>query len=516
MLDKKRRKRLRDQRYRSAAGASIILICALAALLVAALYVGYRYALILGGSNEVRNAVDAAALNVSKRVCQLKVPVEGVYGDCADTTGLIGLTNVNRVWGKAFLINANMQSMQNKGAAGPNAGGNAQQAYQQAQSINDTLGNLLHNKQVLDQYFNQLAGSRPARMLGGDSSISTNARAVWATAMVDRGLESNISFSPAQLPPGISVTAAGKYIAGYTPLMANNKAFCLTSFRPGEMPHLISDTYFDKNRGDTNPVPRATNPLPNAFRETGNVDNGQTALSAAASATANPMKQYQLSIPHAYVRLQFGNIAKWIVEGKTIKVTPYGSAPETQWGVKQYQLPPPNGGKLDGYASLGNEYKKGSVWASITALPGDHSVFMLPMLQRIQEIQPNYTLQQLIALLQGAHVDPKATNYYIFPVYKTTDLTDPSIQVQPETGSLPGWLHREDPDGIDMSLGTEPPVNDDPNYCWENIVGGKSPTGKHFVTIWGAIKWQPGTGFGGCLGVLKLARESDCNFSGEP
>ncbi len=197
------------------------------------------------------------------------------------------------------------------------------------------------------------------------------------------------------------------YMAGYIPMKANGKDFTFATFHQGEMPHLISDGYFEKNRGDTHPIAEARNPVPNAFKESGSVTSSQNVLAAAAAAVANPMHRYNIAIPHSYVAISFSSRAQWIVEGKTLSVTPY-STPATQWGVKQYQLPQPNGGKLDGYASLGNEYKRGNLYAVFTALPGDHNTPLKLMLQRVQEISPNYTLAQLIGLLQSAPYQPGA------------------------------------------------------------------------------------------------------------
>ena len=51
---------------RAKRGASIILIAAFAVLLIVAVFIAFKFIMLMGGSNEVRNAVDAAALNVSK------------------------------------------------------------------------------------------------------------------------------------------------------------------------------------------------------------------------------------------------------------------------------------------------------------------------------------------------------------------------------------------------------------------------------------------------------------------
>jgi hypothetical protein len=295
----------------------------------------------------------------------------------------------------------------------------------------------------------------------------------------------------------------------------------MAALRLGEMPHLIADSYFEPNRGDLNPIANARNPIPNAFRESGQVESAQGSLAAAASAVANPMKQYNLAIPHSYVSVQFNNLSKWYVEKKLVKVMPYGSKPETYWEIKKFKLPPPpisSGGNLDGYAELGAEYKRADLWDAINAVPGDHQGPLMKMLQRVQEFKPNYTMNQLHALLQAANMDPdlSSSRYFIFPVYKSGDLTDPTVEIQPSTGSLPGWINPLDfPDGTPKQISSEN-EEDGPNTNWENIVGGKISSGQHNTVCTGAIIWNPGTGYSPCLGNLLLARQTDCYFSGQP
>jgi hypothetical protein len=358
-------------------------------------------------------------------------------------------------------------------------------------------------------------------MLGNGTGVSTNQNAAWATAMVDRGDESNLSYNPLQMPPGVQPTGVKRgnkmYMAGYNPMRANGKDFCFATFHQNEMPHLISDGYFEKNRGDTNPVPGARNPIPNSFKESGSAGASDSVISAAAAAVANPMHQYNLAIPHSYVGMTFSSLALWNVEGKVVSTTQY-TVPQTQWGVKQYQLPLPNGGKLDGYASLGNEYKRGSIYAVFTALPGDHTAPLNMMLQRVREISPSFTLKNLIGLLSSVTYQPGVNNYFIFPRYSTPDLTDPQMSIQPANGSLPPWLNPQELiDGDNPKLvATEIKQIDDPNYDWENIVGGRSPNGKHHTEMTGSISWTPGTGGNGYLGVLQISRRTECFFTGEP
>ena len=130
-----------------------------------------------------------------------------MYKDCADAQGTIGLQNINRVWGKAYLISANLQSMQTTGQVGSKAPGNEQMAYQAAQTANDQLANSLKNKQTLDQFFNQMSANRQAKMLGDGTTVGTDQNGAWATGMVDRGDASNLTFNPAQIPSGVTPTS---------------------------------------------------------------------------------------------------------------------------------------------------------------------------------------------------------------------------------------------------------------------------------------------------------------------
>lgn len=118
-------------------------------------------------------------------------------------------------------------------------------------------------------------------------------------------------------------------------------------------------------------------------------------------------------------------------------------------------------------------------------------------------------MNKLQNLLQAAY-DPAATRYFIFPNYSTADLSDPKIQIQPDTGSLPGWLAKLPPEGSAKLLMSENTQIDTPNYCWQE------PGGKHHTEVSGAINWQPGTGFSQSLGELSINRRTDVYCSSSP
>ncbi len=349
-IDKSRRNAAQQStQVRTASGASLYLVIASAVGLVALLYGAFQLYMIMGGSREVRNAVDAGALNLSKRIFELRVPTDPAYSDVADTNGHIGMSNINRVWGKAYLINANAQQMQVDNQLGPAALGNADASYQTAQNLNNALFAEVSCRQKQGAFFNQIAGFKQATLLSGDTTITkdttvpTQESPLASIAMVDRGAESNIIFNPTQIPKVVKAMGVQhgnrQYLTGYIPMQANNKPFNFTSFRVGEMPHLISQDYFEKNRADVLPLGSNVPAIPNAFKIDGTVVANQGSLGAVACAVANPQRHYNLAIPHSYIVIYFVNRATWFVEGKIVNQTFCSNKPQPAvHGVVKKQL----------------------------------------------------------------------------------------------------------------------------------------------------------------------------------
>jgi hypothetical protein len=511
-------------------GASLALVAVFGFLLVACIYAAVNLSFLFGASQEARNAVDAGALNAAKRSIEIKTPPEGVFSDVADTTGGIGLSNINRVWGKALLINANVQSMQTEGQSGNSAVTNGQAAYKSATQINDALKTQLVNVQTMSNFFNQIAGQRNVKMLG-NAGVNAQIKAEWTNALLDRGAESNISAQQGQIPTDANVNVSlvgGKYLPGYQPITINGQAFYFVPFRVGEKPHLVGSSYFESNRSDVRPLPGITNAVPNSFSASGvsttesgtaNSSSGSTnsqsgMIGASAYAIANPQRQYNLAIPHAYISIQISNMAKWFVEGAQVNMTPYGVAKQTVWGVQMALLK--SKAKLNGYASLGNEYENKSLWAAINSVPEDPTVILQKMTQRLQEIQPSFSQAQLVGLLTSQQVVPQATQYLIFPQYSGEDTSNPTITIQPVTGRLPSWLVvAYPPDGIEKGLVTSGKVRDQPNYDWQQIIGG-SGSDLHFTEMYGTLNWEPDSGYNQCLGQIRISHTTECHFAAEP
>ncbi|MBZ0184778.1 MAG: hypothetical protein K8F91_00900, partial [Candidatus Obscuribacterales bacterium] len=126
-------------RSRSKKGASIALVVVCVFLCVLLICFCFNFGMIMGGSQQVRNAVDAAVLNVAKRVVESKVVVNSAFEDCADTSGQVGISNIARVWGKAMLINANAQEMVSEDTADVLTVPHAETSYNMATQINSNL-----------------------------------------------------------------------------------------------------------------------------------------------------------------------------------------------------------------------------------------------------------------------------------------------------------------------------------------------------------------------------------------
>lgn len=515
-------RRIRAKFHRTRRGASMILVVACAIILGLALWAAFQFILVEGGSREVRNAVDAAALNIARHAPDMRTGVDPLFRDVADTTGRVGMSNINRVWGKAYLINANVQEMKMNSQIG-NAAMAGETAYGIAEQANNGLLSQLANRQQMDPYFNAMAVNRGAKLLGNGATVTTDSQnnAGFSTSMVDRGAASNLQVSQLSLPQGAQVPQRGKWVTGYMPFQANGHNFTMAALPPGEMPHLIADQYFLRN---SNLLP---NTVPNAFKEAGAASGGSASLSAFACAEANPMQQYTMTIPHAYASILIQNVAVWKVQNPkgyaTVKVTTYGNAPEEQYQVKHFPLPPPPdgpGGFLDGYAQLGMEYKAGNLWMTLNSHPNtNYQLGWNKLLQRLREINPTFSMAQLQQLLQSASTTappngPGIYRYYIYPVFQTADCSDmPQFKVGTNAGNLPPWMNPNSPDGFPpVPVLQETTVRDEPNYCWENIVGGKINSGPHWTDNNGTVSWIPGTGLSQSLGELRFNRQTVINL----
>jgi hypothetical protein len=519
--------RLKAKTKRKQDGATLALILSCAAVLIMCLLAIFSLIQIFTGSDRTRNAVENGTLNIAKHVMDIKVDPNDTYSDCVDTNGKIGLSNMNRVWGKALLINANDEAMIQDQLSSGNDISNAELAYQDAQFINDGLYKHVTDANHLQTYFDQL-------MLGKNNKHSLDN--LPQTAMVYRGDESNLQVSKQQIatlskqtPSGGSTTfeemsTAGR-MKGYHPIRVNNKQFAFLTFHNNEMPHLIDGKYFIQNTNAANPITGIKHALPNAYMGTGSINN----ITSSASAVANPQQNYAASIPHAFLVISFQNTADWYVNNNKVTETTYNTNPKEYWGVQDYKLP--CNGLLDGYATLGKEYVKIdsetkvtnpiSLWTELTRLPQDQfKLAMTSLMQRVQEINPSYTFDQMQKMLDKQNFTDD-NQYVIYPTYKSSDYTDPQIQCAPfSTGSFPSWLQKNNPSDGSTKPGEkgtykgksssrqivmDPSGNQSKN---KKKCKMKPPT----ADISSKTEWQPATGYQQNLGQLNIKHLTEVRF----
>ncbi len=495
-------------------GATSAMVAACAFVLVLVIVAVIQVSMKLSSSQMVRNSVDAGVLNIATHVPDLKSGAGGaVFGDCNDITGAVGLTNINRVWGKALLINANAEEMANSGQAG-NSAGSASQAMSGAEDLTNNLKEKLTDKESMDKLFAVQDEKKAIAVVKKGSGSEDSEQANFNTAYLHRGDESNISIDPAQFPPGtgdkLSPVSKGssQWLGGYKNLQVNGKQFMFVPFRLGEMPHLVSPEEFKSNQ--EKPEGAIASLPPNSYYGSGTLSG--TGGQASANAIANPQHTYQLAIPHAYVVIKLEkNQANWTINGTQIATSTYEFAHEQQWQIKDHSVGCLS--KLNGYASLGNEYNQKDLLSVLTALPGDHEPAFVKLLQRLKEIDAGMTMTGMKALLSAQQVVPNEYEYVLYPTYKTADNTQPTIKLSPQSQVSEPWYKAASPDGTEKTIVAEQQTQDNPNTNWAQIIGIWMLT-SHHVTENGNVMWTPGTGLNQCLGTLRLQRTADVTFGG--
>jgi hypothetical protein len=485
----------------------LVVVCALVLVIcgVAAMQIG----VVLNGSQQVRNAVDAGALNTVTRAPDIKVAPTATLGDVADTSGQLGVTNINRAIGKTLLINLNAESMKNSGQAGQSQG-NAQLANAELDSVSQKLEQSLKDEGSLTSSFNKVASPPTQAQSPTDNNDTKKKVPQFAAGFVHAGQPSNVSSSPNQFPPNTSFNANGG-LPGYTPLKANGQNMFFVPFKPGERPHLISTDEFNAS----SKAPSGwQSPILNSLQATGS-PGSSNGIASVASAVINPQQAYSLSIPHAFVQITLPTTnVSWLVNGKQSATSTYQFTAETQFKVQSQKV----GCKstLNGYASVGNEYKGNTVLSAINGVPGTpaHMQAMKNIVQRVSEIDKSFNMTKLTTLLQQQALVPNTFNYILYPVYNTQDNSDPVIHISPSSQVAAGWFNPgATADGTEKSLGNES-LQDSPNSNWGQVTG-KWQLNTHHVNVFGQVLWTPGTGYNQCLGTLRLNRNAQVTFNGQ-
>lgn len=532
---------------RGSGGATLVLVAAVGSVL--ALVVGglFLLAMILGGGRENSNATDAGALNLGKKVFTddaFKIKRDrSAFIDVADKNGEFGLANINSVWGRALLAQANATFMQEEGLAGDSIE-HANRLFAEVDSINEELSLRLDDRRRKAPVFEELAQQNSLRMLGPAVRIraSNDENHSWESSFMNRGLPSNIEVPSKDLLPSDalyeSLALAEGRIPGYKALRVGTKSFCFVPFAPDERTHLVSRDEFKANTIAQRPIDGADwrTPIANAYACEGTcTDNLNLQHRSVACVLTNPQKQYKLSMPHSFIHIKLErNEAKWMFNSPDPRIGGFDVAlveKETHYPNK---LSPTNksgegGSALDGdlkanLLPLGREYTLNPTLDKAifgSDLEGGESrklekALLTRINQMVSKLGKKYSAADLHSLLSGAGnaaemQDGNEQDYYIY----SADGSDLSVSRKADALARAPWLASliaHEADGREANayarLSSDlilPPgiVMIDP-LPGANIV--VPPFGRMHVEI--NDKWQPGSGYDGCLGQLRVCHKT--------
>ena len=526
---------LKGLRQKRAATMGLVVVCGLVLTIVIA--AAFSLLMYFGGAKEISNAVDAGSLNVGKRSFEIKVtaqsPDEQQYADVADSQNSFGLTNIDRVWGKALLAAANVEAMGN-GAPGQ-AKNNAQKMFDGAKGLSDQLASKLTQPNNLQGYFQEISEQNSVRMLGKTAKAQWKA-GDWNTSLVNRGIETNIEVIPDQFPSGGTFASVGaidktvkgqakKFIPGYKPINILGKDFCLVPFKAEERTHLISADEFQANRVNTKPLPQWANPVPNSFSCHGHaVTEAPYPEESISCVLTNPQRTFQLAMPGSFIKIKLKekSTAKWSFNG-----VPWPQNTEYDYVIPENSTRGPGiagTGTITGTCTFGLEYINKTVYGALFALPGENydSVKQL-LIQRIKEIDPDFKdgdLQPLLSfpLLPAVADHDSDGDNTVYIIFKPSG-GDLKCLPQPEAQLLApfGTSFGKAADGSEEEALDESPliVPGVPGVCWGTPVGFGTPKDlPDLMLIEGTLNWKPGSGYDGCLGELRLERGSHAYVNG--
>lgn len=509
---------------RNARGAVLGLAVILSVVMLILIGAFFKLSLLFGVADETRNATDAGALNAGKHSFDLNVAAssndEHQFDDVADANKKFNLTNINRVWAKAMLANANVAAMIASNQSSPQALIHAEQLYRGAESISDKLAAELKKPENFYSSFDSISSGNNVRLASAQSRVTASKNKDWQTSFVDRGEASNIDFDPEQLPIALPLTNPAKSssfrIPGYQAIPVLDKKFYLVSMKENDRTHLINPENFAANQLEKKGFDGWKNPVPNAFSVHGVTSNNL----AVSWVQVNPQYKFNLGIPHAYIRIRIeSNKARYSFAQQALGDENYGFRPT----VSSNSFTTPAQLKVSFIpVNLGNEYAGSTslydvLFPSALNARNEHTKVLSTLLQRCREIRKGYTLDQLVRVLKSTPVDPSGiqNEFYIFP--SKGELT---AAFASQALSQARWINPlTQADGSKKEIAREDLVGQ-PNTALftvtEPLTGASIGPVPAVTQEHGSFTWTPGSGFDGCLGELSVARTTEIPAAGVP
>jgi hypothetical protein len=497
----------------------------------------FTLAMFFGGASEVKDAVNAGGLNVAVQaltspqttISLTSDPGQQYFKDVTpNQNGQVNLVNINRVWAKALFVAINSDGAAQDGGHDGSSSNSAQAAQAAAQAISDALATNLNTQSNLWQFFNAYAMANSVRMLGLGANVSAAQGSAWRTACLERSFEGNIQyennlpvnysnaalFTSTQRKPPPAAAQGVQWIVGYQPLQVANQTFWQVAFPFEQKPHLVDYTYFDQN----SPTPLTVNgsswatPVPNAFEVAGTSKGGNQANNTSITTVeTNPQKVFPMQIPNAYIRI--------ILKKNTVQFNPNGIPLDNynygfEAGSTQDSAPFPIGcGTMTATAYVGNEYALDTLYQAVTGFIPNPGNTMTYLLQRVQEMVPNYSMANLTQKMTFTTISTDDNDQTFF-IYPNSDNSDINI-ASDSTAQLPsGCDGSATPEGTSQTLDTETDMPL-PNFATEDLECYGSYTFPCLSLESGTRSWIPGTSWqGGCLGELTISRTTNVYFFG--
>lgn len=178
----------------------------------------------------------------------------------------------------------------------------------------------------------------------------------------------------------------------------------------------------------------------------------------------------------------------------------YGFAPE-----QQNRTFPLGTGSIFVQAFLGNEYKDpANLYQAICGLGGDYKEIKKAIGQRLRETNPEYKDEDFQKILEACKIKSGSKVY--------------AIWYDRQEKKWMGEAKREDSiksaDGFEKEIGRDSGQQDKPNWVVATPTGvGAKPLPSKCTTR-STFFWKPGTGYNGCLGELRIKRETDIYANG--
>ncbi|MFA7336792.1 MAG: hypothetical protein WC028_08380 [Candidatus Obscuribacterales bacterium] len=557
----------RSKRSNSRKRGSVTAFAAALALVLMVLGIGFIIiSLYMGGQRETKNATDAGALSVGKEVLNepsvMLTPAanQRCFLDCTNDTidnsvigdGRVNLNRINRVWSKAMLIAINAEDSNAGGGKG-----NADSAFQGAESISNALADKLTDATNLHGFFNNLSTKNSTRMIGVDSHTQVKAGAGWQTSLMDRDAESNVELTGSAadnfyLPPGFSLpggcstkctrdpvpgeVANTTFLKGYAPLQIGNHEFWQVPFKWNDKPHLVSSTPFNADKASTKAT-TWSKPVPNAYSVEGQAINpGATAETASSWVLSNPRHPFKLAAPHSFLKIHIDQMkCHWFfyvplkVEGfstQNYDFTPTSLTGATHFpgGVGSVSLTPP--AHMIGLDVVGR-----SLDDVIFGIPkGNTDKLEKYMVGRANEMISKPGVEITANKLHSILGDPATIAWLIagekdFYVFSKDGAT---LECQPKAlamGMAPTWMP--------LIIGEAADGNEDkliPDANMPSVVNPPMPTSPVpiiFFTpappyvpnvswvLWDKdVYWKNGTGYNGNLGEVRVKRWNEVHSVG--